>query len=299
MTIDRFVDPDDGDADAPAEGFLASRTALVTGAARRVGRALALALAAEGAHVVIHHHTAVDEAKALAKEIRHRGGSADVLPGDLADAAVARALPARAAELSGNPLDILVNNAAGNFLYPSEKLPIAGWKAVIDIVLNGTFYCSQIIGNQMIAQGGGQMINILATYAWHGGPGTVHSASAKAGVLAMTRTLAVEWARHNIRVNAIAPGPFDTEGARTRLWPTEELQKSITDEIPLNRFADLQEVARAVLYLTSPYASYITGECLVIDGGAWLGKGIGRIMDKVDQFAEMREASRRNRMGNK
>ncbi|MCB0260435.1 MAG: SDR family oxidoreductase [Calditrichaeota bacterium] len=280
------------------EKILQEQIAVITGGGTGLGKEIAIEYARHGAKIVICSRKLEHLESGRDDIVSQTGAEVMIHQLDVREPNEVKQFADAVVDRFGR-IDILVNNAAGNFLYPSEKLPIAGWKAVIDIVLNGTFYCSQIIGNQMIAQGGGQMINILATYAWHGGPGTVHSASAKAGVLAMTRTLAVEWARHNIRVNAIAPGPFDTEGARTRLWPTEELQKSITDEIPLNRFADLQEVARAVLYLTSPYASYITGECLVIDGGAWLGKGIGRIMDKVDQFAEMREASRRNRMGNK
>jgi NAD(P)-dependent dehydrogenase (short-subunit alcohol dehydrogenase family) len=197
-----------------------------------------------------------------------------------------------------NQIDILVNNAAGNFIYPAEKLPLKGWKAVIDIVLNGSFYCSQIFGEQMIAQKQGQIINILATYAWTGGPGTIHSACAKAGVLAMTRTLAVEWARYGVRVNAIAPGPFDTEGASVRLWPTEEMKQRLVEDIPLQRFASVTEVAHAVLYLISSHAQYINGECLTIDGGAWLGKGIGRISEILDQVVEIREIAKKTRAKN-
>ncbi|MEJ2048446.1 MAG: 2,4-dienoyl-CoA reductase [Calditrichota bacterium] len=197
-----------------------------------------------------------------------------------------------------NQIDILINNAAGNFVYPAEKLPLKGWKAVIDIVLNGSFYCSQIFGEQMIAQKQGQIINILATYAWTGGPGTIHSACAKAGVLAMTRTLAVEWARYGVRVNAIAPGPFDTEGASVRLWPTEEMKQRLVEDIPLRRFANVTEVANAVLYLISSDAQYINGECLTIDGGAWLGKGIGRISEILDQVVEIRETVKKTRAKN-
>jgi len=127
----------------------------------------------------------------------------------------------------------------------------------------------------MIARGsGGVILNVLATYAWTGGPGTVHSACAKAGVLAMTRTLAVEWARHGIRVVAVAPGPFDSKGASDRLWPSAELEARVRRGIPLRRFATREEVAEACAFLVSDAASYVTGECLTIDGGAWLGRGI-------------------------
>jgi NAD(P)-dependent dehydrogenase (short-subunit alcohol dehydrogenase family) len=147
----------------------------------------------------------------------------------------------------------------------------------------------------MIKQKQGQIVNILATYAWTGGPGTIHSACAKAGVLAMTRTLAVEWARYGIRVNAISPGAFETEGARDRLWPMEEIRTAIINEIPLKRFASPVEVVMGVLYLVSPYAAYINGECLVMDGGAWLGKGIANLEKFVDKFDKLREAREKSK----
>jgi NAD(P)-dependent dehydrogenase (short-subunit alcohol dehydrogenase family) len=143
---------------------------------------------------------------------------------------------------------------------------------VIGIVLNGTFYCTSAVGKRMIARkNGGSILNTIANYAWTGAPGVVHSASAKAGVLAMTQTLAVEWARHKIRVNAIAPGPVHTEGASKRLFPDPMIEEGIRRTIPLRRFATLEEVANAAVYLLSDYASYVTGETLVIDGGQWLG----------------------------
>src|SRR5260221_14763425 len=123
----------------------------------------------------------------------------------------------------------------------------------------------------MIAwKNGGGMLNVIANYAWRGGAGGVHSASAKAGVLAMTQTLAVEWARHKIRVNAIAPGPVHTEGASKRLFPDPMIEEGIRKTIPLQRFAALEEVANAATYLLSDYAAYVTGEAMVIDGGQWL-----------------------------
>ena len=117
---------------------------------------------------------------------------------------------------------------------------------------------------------GGTILNVIANYAWTGAPGVVHSASAKAGVLAMTQTLAVEWARHKIRVNAIAPGPVHTEGASSRLFPDPAIEEGIRRTIPLRRFATLEEIANAAAYLLSDYASYVTGEAFVIDGGQWL-----------------------------
>ncbi len=276
------------------EKVLQDQVAVITGGGTGLGKDIAIAYAQQGAKIVICSRNEEHLAKGAA-DIAKAGGEVMTYSLDVREPQAIKAFTSAVVERFGK-IDILVNNAAGNFIYPAEKLPLRGWKSVIDIVLNGTFYCSQIIGNQMIEQQSGQIMNILATYAWAGGPGTIHSASAKAGVLAMTRTLAVEWARYGIRVNAVAPGPFDTEGARTRLWPTPELEKSITDKIPLNRFTSTEEVAQAVLYLTSPYASYITGECVVIDGGAWLGKGIAGNMDFVDNFAAVREASKKARI---
>ena len=167
-------------------------------------------------------------------------------------------------------IDLLVNNAAGNFIAKAEELTPNGWKAVIDIVLNGTFYCSSSVGRRMIEGNGGSILNIIANYAWTGAPGDVHSASAKAGVFAMTQTLAVEWARHKIRVNAIAPGPVHTPGASKQLFPDERMAEAIRHTIPARRFAALEEIANSSAFLLSDYASYVTGEKFVIDGGQWL-----------------------------
>jgi len=169
-------------------------------------------------------------------------------------------------------IDILVNNAAGNFIAPAVSLTPNGWKAVIDIVLNGSYYCSHFAGKTMIKHGRGKILNIIATYAWTGNAGTIHSASAKAGVLAMTRTLAVEWARYGIRVNAIAPGPVDTEGARQQLWAVPHAYEFIKNKVPIKRFGREEEVADAAVYLCSDQADYINGEVLVIDAGLWLNQ---------------------------
>ena len=162
----------------------------------------------------------------------------------------------------------------GNFVCKAEDLSPNGWRVVVDIVLNGSFFCSRAVGREMIAQGrGGKILSVLATYAWTGGPGTVHSAAAKAGVLALTRTLAVEWAPHKIRVNAVAPGPVATEGAGSKLWGTPEAQQRMVGQIPVGRIGRPEEIAQAVAYLVSPHADYINGEALTMDGGEWLGKG--------------------------
>src|SRR6185312_15546779 len=134
-------------------------------------------------------------------------------------------------------IDSLVNNAAGNFVVPSEDLSPNGWKAVTDIVLNGTYYCTDAAARHMLTQRSGTILNVIASYAWHGHPGTVHSAAAKGGVVAMTRTLAVEWGGRGVRVNCIAPGPTETEGAGSALWATPSARSQVLASVPAGRFA--------------------------------------------------------------
>jgi len=172
-------------------------------------------------------------------------------------------------------LDLLVNNAAGNFICRSEDLSPNGWNAVIGIVLNGTFYCSRAVGQYMIARKrGGSIVSILANYVWTGSPGTIHSAAAKAGVQSMTRTLAVEWARYGIRVNAVAPGPIEASpGAAKQLWSSQDAVERITDMIPGRQWGRPEQVADAVAFLVAPQSSFITGDTLTVDGGSWINKG--------------------------
>lgn len=171
-------------------------------------------------------------------------------------------------------IDFLVNNAAGNFICPAENLSINGWNSVIDIVLNGTFYCSSEIGKYWIEKGiKGKIINIVATYAWNAGAGVIHSAAAKAGVLSMTRTLAVEWGRrYGINVNAIAPGPIERTGGAEKLWESEEAARRTLNSVPLGRLGTPEEIAGLAAFLFSEQASYINGECITMDGGQWLNQ---------------------------
>lgn len=185
--------------------------------------------------------------------------------------------PAQIAELADaverhfGRIDILVNNAAGNFISPTERLSPRAVDAVLNIVLHGTFYATLEIGKRWIERGqGGTMLNIVTTYASTGSAFVVPSAAAKAGVLALTRSLAVEWARYGIRQVAIAPGPFPTEGAWSRLSPTPELEQQMIDRVPLRRVGNKEELANLAAYLVSDYAGYINGEVVTIDGGEWL-----------------------------
>lgn len=168
-------------------------------------------------------------------------------------------------------LDVLVNNAAGNFISQTEKLSTNAVDAVLNIVLHGTFYCTLDIGKRWIASGRkGTVLNIVTTYAWTGSGYVVPSAAAKAGVLALTRSLAAEWGRYGIRQVAIAPGPFETKGAWDRLAPTGEIEEMMASNVPLGRLGNHDELANLASFLVSDYAGYINGEVVTIDGGEWL-----------------------------
>lgn len=207
-----------------------------------------------------------EKLKAAAEEIAKTGSAVETFAVDIRDAARVQEMTDHAVARFGH-LDVLVNNAAGNFPVRAENLSVNGWNAVVNIVLHGTFYCTRAAGLQMIKQKKGNIISVVHPQALQGGPGNVHSVSAKAGVIAMSRTLAVEWARYNIRVNMIGPGPFRSEGTDQNLWPTEEIRKTVAAHMPLGRFGTVEEMADAICYLASDYAAYITGHMLVVDGG--------------------------------
>ena len=248
------------------------RVGIITGGATGIGFAMARELVRLGATVVLCSRKEENLGKAV-EQLRSESGRAESAQYHVLDVRDHEAVEAMAAAIDAqhDRIDFLVNNAAGNFIAQADQLSANGWNTVIGIVLNGTFYCTSSVGKRMIARkSGGVILNTIANYAWTGGPGVIHSASAKAGVLAMTRTLAVEWARHKIRVNAIAPGPVDTPGAAERLFPDPRIMEGIRQTIPLRRFANLEEVAQAASYLLSDYSSYVTGENFVIDGGQWL-----------------------------
>ena len=184
-------------------------------------------------------------------------------------------------------VDILLNNAAGNFISPTENLSSNAFKTVVDIVLNGTFHCTQAAGKVMRKNKSGVILNIVTSYAWTGSGYVVPSACAKAGVLAMTRSLAVEWAKYGIRTIAIAPGPFPTKGAWSRLAPPGMgIEKKMKAQIPLRRFGEHEELANLATFLVSDQASYINGEVVTIDGGEWLqGAGEFNQLEKIPKAA--------------
>ena len=194
-------------------------------------------------------------------------------------------------------IDCLVNNAAGNFISPTERLSTRAFDAVIDIVLKGTINFTLTLGKKWIKdKSDGNVLNIVTTYSWTGSGYVVPSACAKAGVLSMTRSLAVEWAKYKIRSNAIAPGPFPTKGAWERLLPGDLKEKfDPSKKVPVGRVGEHQELSNLAAYLLSDYSSYINGEVITIDGAEWL-KGAGQfnhlemITDQMwDMFEMMRK----------
>lgn len=197
-------------------------------------------------------------------------------------------------------LDTLVNNAAGNFISPTERLTHKAFDVITDIVLKGSYNASLAFGKYWIKEKNpGTILNIVTTYAWTGSGYVVPSAAAKAGVLAMTRSLASEWAKYNIRSNAVAPGPFPTEGAWTRLFP-EILAKKLDPikRIPVKRFGHHQELANLAAYLVSDFSAYINGEVITIDGGEWIyGAGEFNMLDHVpgEMWTEIEKYTRKKK----
>jgi NAD(P)-dependent dehydrogenase (short-subunit alcohol dehydrogenase family) len=255
-----------------ADSLFKDRVAVITGGGTGLGLAIAKRLGELGARITIASRNSQNLEHGSA-ELRHAGLDPLCVQLDVRNPEQVDEMVQRVLRHFGR-IDVLVNNAAGNFICRAEDLSPNGWNAVINIVLNGSFYCSRAVGRHMIARGkGGSIVSVLANYVWTGSAGTVHSAAAKAGVLSMTQTLAVEWARYRIRVNAVAPGPIESPGAAKQLWSTPEAVEKITRMVPLQRWGQPPEVADAVAFLASDGAAFITGETLTIDGGAWLGQG--------------------------
>ncbi|MDV3125836.1 SDR family oxidoreductase [Mycobacterium sp. 21AC1] len=250
----------------------AERVALVTGGGSGIGQAIALRWVAAGGTVAVlgRRQDTLDE---TAQRVADLGGTAETIVCDVRDPDNVTQVVDNVVERFGR-IDALVNNAAGNFIARAEELSPNGWKAVTDIVLNGTFYCTLAAGRHMLAAGRGTIVNVVASYAWHGHPGTVHSAAAKGGVVAMTRTLAVEWASRGVRLNCIAPGPTETAGAGAALWGTPDARHHVLASVPAGRFATPDEIAESAAFLLSDRAGYVTGDVMVADGGQWLGKPI-------------------------
>ncbi len=252
--------------------LLKGKTILVTGGGTGLGKAMAHRFGELGANLVIASRNR-EHLEEGARELEKTGAPVLVATCDVRKYEEVEKVIDEAVARFGH-VDVLVNNAAGNFLCPTEELSPNGFASIVGIVLQGSFNCTLAAGKQMIKQGtGGSVLSILATYVETGSAYVVPSACGKAGVLAMTKSLAVEWAKYKIRCNAIAPGPFPTEGAWSRLAPPGFDAEERTKRIPARRFGKHEELANLASYLLADESAYLTGECITIDGGESLMAG--------------------------
>ncbi|MCC2589581.1 SDR family oxidoreductase [Chryseobacterium sp. MFBS3-17] len=265
------------------DGALKDKVAVVTGGGSGLGKAMTKYFLELGAKVVITSRN-LEKLKTTARELEEEtGGEVFLVSCDVRNWDEVEAMKQATLERFGK-IDILVNNAAGNFIAPTERLTHTAFDAVLDIVLKGTKNCTLSIGKHWIEQkSAGTVLNIVTTYSWTGSAYVVPSACAKAGVLAMTRSLAVEWAKYGIRFNAIAPGPFPTKGAWDRLLPGDLQEKfDMRKRVPLRRVGEHQELANLAAYLVSDYSAYMNGEVVTIDGGEWLqGAGEFNMLEQI------------------
>ena len=243
---------------------LQDRVAIVTGASQGIGRAIAVELAKVGAHVVVcsRRRAALDE---VATAVRAEGRRALVAPCDIGDAAAVDAVVAQTLDTFGR-VDILVNNAAYRLRYAFEDLPRAEWDAMVGTNLTGVFLFTQAVGRVMIRQRAGKIINVSSTAGRTGARGMAAYAATKAGVTVLTQSLGAEWAKHGVLVNAVAPGPVETEGV-LEIWKTPAMIERAAREVPLQRLGRPEEIAWAVIFVASDHANFMTGETVYVSGG--------------------------------
>jgi NAD(P)-dependent dehydrogenase (short-subunit alcohol dehydrogenase family) len=260
--------------------ILSGKSILVTGGGSGLGLAMSKTFASYGAKITVAGRSR-ERLEAALPEIlsgAREGGEADSCAADVRDQEQVESLVTHAVERFGK-VDCLVNNAAGNFLVLSEDLTANGFDAVVRTVLYGSVHCALAVGRHLLARRApGAIVSIVTTYAWTGTAFALPSACAKAGVLAMTRSLAVEWGHAGIRLNAIAPGPIPTEGAFSRLMAGPGAEKNALAKIPLARFGRKEEIANLATFLLSDLCPYQTGDCVTMDGGEWLA-GAGEFSD--------------------
>ncbi len=252
------------------KNLLKGKIAVVTGGGTGIGKAVATALALHGADVALASRDGERLDAAAAEIVKLTGRKAIGVATDVSDPKAVSALFDAVEEKLG-PVTILINGAAANFVRPSEMLTSVRFRKVIDIVLHGSFNCAIEAGKRMLPRGEGTIVSLLASYAWTGAPGFLPSASAKAGVQAMTKTLGVEWFGRGVRVNAVCPGLIDTPQSRERLWPEEWMSDLLLDSVPGRKFGTEEDVANAVLFLCAPQTKYVAGETLVVDAGTSVG----------------------------
>lgn len=281
---------------------LADKVIVVTGGGSGLGKAMTKYFMELGAKVAISSRD-LEKLQNTAKELEaETGGTCLAVQCDVRHYEQVENMLQEVLKAFGK-VDILLNNAAGNFISPTERLSANAFDTIIDIVLKGSKNCTLAFGKHWIdtKQPASTILNIVTTYAWTGSAYVVPSATAKAGVLAMTRSLAVEWAKYGIRSNAIAPGPFPTKGAWDRLLPGDLKEKfDLSKKVPLKRVGDHQELANLAAYLVSDFSAYINGEVVTIDGGEWLqGAGQFNLLEAVPtELWDMLEMMIKNK-GNK
>ena len=282
-------DPPALGASAVPAGTFDGQTVIVTGGGTGLGKAIAVEFARVGAKLAILSRGEEHRAAGLAA-VEAVGAKAIAIGCDIRDPeAIASAFEAVTNQLG--PADVLVNNAAGNFPVPAEDMSPRAWRAVVQIVLDGTFFCSSEFARRRIARRqGGSILNIGATYVWTGGPGHSHSAAAKAGVLNLTQSLAVEWAPDDIRVNCLTPGFFPAPD-RSRSFVQGPAQIARTARtIPGGRVGEAHELGYAATYMCSVFAAYLTGHNIVLDGGNWLRRN-----RRMPEFEPVRDVFARER----
>ena len=247
---------------------LTGKVAIVTGGGMGIGRAIALELAQAGVGVVVGSRKLANLEK-VAQEIKSLGGRSLAMATDVR---IPEQVDNMVKQTMGEfgQLDLLVNNAGASFLCPMENMTPNGWDTIININLKGTFLCSKAVGDVMIQQKRGNIINIASVAGIDGSPGMIHYGAAKAGIINLTKSLAMEWAKYNIRVNAIAPGLIETEGVKVQMSLDSEELKEKFKLLPLGRYGQPEEIAHTVLFLASEASSFVTGETIVVNGGPQL-----------------------------